>query len=149
MLLISAATWRAARDAGETDAGRRDAHLLNLRDWAFGPQLAAWRFARLRRATGNGIPRGGLACRGEAEPPDTLATERRGVRAAFRAPNSEDLLAVADRQEWRRRGNNCSNDVFRSTRQGAQVAVANCRGSGRRGGDASRRRIPKLTCGSR
>ena len=106
--------------------GRRDAHLLNLRDWAFGPQLAAVASCpRCGERLEMEFRTSDVRVEAEAEPSESWALEVAGYELRFRAPNSLDLLAVAGRRDVAEARQQllerCLSDV---TRDGAPVAVA-------------------------
>jgi hypothetical protein len=125
LLLLSASAGEPMEVVARMSAGRRDAHLLSLREWAFGPQLAAVA----------GCPRCGerlemefsvsdVRVEAEAKPSESWPLEVAGYELRCRAPNSLDLLAVAgsrDMAEARKQLlERCLSDI---ARDGAPVAV--------------------------
>jgi hypothetical protein len=126
LLLLSAATGEPMEVVARLSAGRRDAHLLNLREWAFGPRLAA--VASCQRC-GDRLEMefrvSDVRVEAEAEPSESWPLEVAGYELRCRAPNSLDLLAVAGRLDMaesrKQLLERCLSDV---TRDGAPVAVA-------------------------
>src|SRR5262249_49620773 len=96
LMLLSAAAGEPMGDVARLSAGQRDARLLNLREWAFGPQLAAVASCpqcgeRLEMDFRVSDVRVGA----EAEPSESWPLEVAGYELSCRAPNSLDLLAIA------------------------------------------------------
>jgi hypothetical protein len=125
LLLLSAATGEPMEVVARLSAGRRDAHLLNLREWAFGSRLAA--VASCQRC-GDRLEMefrvSDVRVEAEAEPSESWLLEVAGYELRCRAPNSHDLLAVAGRRDLaesrKQLLERCLSDV---TRDGAPVAV--------------------------
>lgn len=126
LLLLSAAIGEPVEFVARLSAGRRDACLLNLREWAFGPRLAAV----------SGCPRCGerlemifqvsdVRAEVEDEPAESWPLEVAGYELRCRAPNSLDLIAVAGQRDMvearRQLLERCLSDI---AREGAPVAVA-------------------------
>ena len=106
-------------------AGQRDASLLNLREWAFGPRLAAVaNCPRCGERLETDFRVSDVRVGAEAEPSESWPLEVAGYKLRCRAPNSLDLLAIAGRHggaEARRQLlERCLSDI---TRGGAPVAV--------------------------
>jgi len=125
LMLLSAAAGEPMEVVARLSAGQRDARLLNLREWAFGPQLAAVASClRCGERLEMDLRVSDLRVEAEAEPSESWPLEVAGYELRCRAPNSLDLLAIAgwrDRAEARRRLlERCLSDV---AREGAPVAV--------------------------
>ena len=125
LMLLSASAGEPIEVVGRLSAGQRDAGLLNLREWAFGPQLAAVASCpRCGERLEMDFRVSDVRVEAEAEPLESRPLEFAGYELRCRAPNSLDLLAIAsrrDRTDARRQLlERCLTDV---AREGAPVAV--------------------------
>jgi hypothetical protein len=97
MTLLAAACPGTPPDVlAHLSIGQRDAHLLTLREWTFGPQL------RSRVVCPDCCERlelhfsaAQLRATPEVEPGEALALHVAGYEVHFRLPNSQDLAAIA------------------------------------------------------
>ena len=96
-LLAAAFPERSVEELAELPIGRRDAHLLRLREQLFGPELTA--LARCP-SCGEQVESTfrGDQVRGadDLAPEPTHAAEVAGYRASFRLPTTRDLLVLTD-----------------------------------------------------
>jgi hypothetical protein len=97
MLLAAACPETPVEDLARESVGRRDARLLALREWAFGPRLASLTSCpncgeRLETAFDVAEIRVDSAEEGPAEP---LSLAISGCELTFRLPNSLDVAALA------------------------------------------------------
>ena len=97
LTLLAAACSETPREVLERlSLGQRDAHLLTLREWTFGPQLPSL-------ATCHGcqerleltLSLADLRLVPAAEPGETLSLNVGGYALCFRLPNSQDLVMIA------------------------------------------------------
>ena len=97
LALLAAACPEETADAlAGLPVGRRDARLMVLREWTFGPRLAS---VAVCPACGDRLEIGAgvadLLVPVEEAPPDRLEVEVGGHRLALRLPDSRDLMALA------------------------------------------------------
>lgn len=95
-LLAAACPEETLDELGGLPIGRRDARLMVLREWTFGPRLASVAACpacgdRLEISAGVAD----LLVRVEESPPERLELEVGERRLAFRLPDSRDLLVLA------------------------------------------------------
>lgn len=126
LLLLSAAMGEPVEFVARLSAGRRDARLLNLREWAFGPRLAAVSSCpRCGERLEMSFQVSDVRVEVEDEPAESWPLEVAGYELRCRAPNSLDLIAVTgrrDKAEARRQLlERCLSNI---AREGAPVAVA-------------------------
>ena len=97
LALLAAACPGATPEAlGQLSIGQRDARLLTLREWTFGPQLiGVARCGQCGEYLELAFSTGEIRALPEVEPAGTLALEAGGYQVHFRLPNSFDLLAIA------------------------------------------------------
>src|SRR5215470_3640565 len=101
LTLLAAACSELSPDAvASLSIGQRDARLLTLREWTFGPQLVSLATCpscgeRLE-LTFNAAD---LRVTPEAEPTEILSLSVTGYELCFRLPNSSDLAAVANHED--------------------------------------------------
>jgi hypothetical protein len=110
MLLAAACPEAAPNVLEELTIGERDAKLLTLREWTFGPQLVSlttcpscgnrleltFNVADIRRASSSRLP---LDQKGNEDRDAAQALVIAGYEVSLRLPNSLDLAAVAEREE--------------------------------------------------
>jgi hypothetical protein len=125
LMLISAAEAEPVEVVARLSAGERDARLLRLREWAFGPQLAA---VACCPGCGERLEMDFRALdvrvEAEAERAESWLLDVAGYELRCRAPNSLDLIAISalrDVVDARRQLlGRCLSDI---TYEGAPVAV--------------------------
>ncbi len=98
VLLAAACPETSAEDLARESIGRRDARLLTLREWTFGPQLVSLASCpvcgeRLETAFDVAEIR---VPGGEEAPAEPLSLTVAGCELTFRLPDSLDLAALAD-----------------------------------------------------
>ena len=125
LMLLSAASAEPIEVTAGLSAGRRDARLLSLREWAFGPHLAAVASCpRCGERLDLNFRTSDVRVGAEAETAGSWPLDVAGYELRCRAPNSLDLIAIAnlrDRAEARRQlVERCLSEI---TREGAPIAV--------------------------
>ena len=96
MLLVAACPETSADALQRLSIGQRDAHLLTLREWTFGPQLSSLTMCpscseRLQLT----FQVADIRAKPEGEIAETYALSVAGYDVCFRLPDSRDLTAVA------------------------------------------------------
>lgn len=97
ILLAAACPGEDPEDLARESVGRRDARLLTLREWTFGPRLvslASCPICAERLETAFDVPDIRVASR-EDDPPETLSLTFDGSELTFRLPNSLDLAVLS------------------------------------------------------
>lgn len=125
LMLLSAAAAEPMEATARLSAGQRDARLLSLREWAFGPHLAAAASCpRCGARLELNFRTSDVRVETEAESVESSPVEVAGYQLRCRAPNSLDLIAIAsqrDRAEARRQLlERCLSEI---THEGAPIAV--------------------------
>jgi hypothetical protein len=125
LMLLSASAGEPIEVVARLSAGQRDARLLSLREWAFGPHLAAvTNCPRCGERLEMDFRISDVRVEAEAEPLESWPLEVAGYELRYRAPNGMDLLAIAgqrDRAEARRQLlGRCLSNI---AREGAPVTV--------------------------
>ena len=100
LMLISAAAAEPIEATARLSAGRRDARLLTLREWAFGPHLAAVASCpRCGERLELSFRASDVRVEAEPEPAEMARVEVAGYELRCRAPNSLDLIAIAGHRD--------------------------------------------------
>jgi hypothetical protein len=132
-LLAAACPDTPADTLSQLSIGQRDARLLTLREWAFGPQIAGLAACpgcgeRLEMAFNVSEIRASLplpGSNGVSEEIETFALSIAAYALSFRLPNSHDLSVIADQADVaairRQLFERC---VLSAQRGGADVSVA-------------------------
>ncbi len=99
-LLTAACPETSPEELAKLSIGQRDARLLTLRQWTFGPQLIGLAICptcgqRLELT----FNVGDIQVATEVEPKDVLALSVADYEVHFRLPNSLDLAAIADQKD--------------------------------------------------
>lgn len=96
MLLAAAYPDSSPEALARLSIGRRDASLLELRVWAFGPELACVVVCpRCGQRLEMDLNAAAMRCAPELAPPPEASLTVHGTELRFRPPNSDDLRAVA------------------------------------------------------
>jgi hypothetical protein len=100
LMLLSAAASEPIEVTARLSVGRRDGRLLTLREWAFGPDLAAvLSCPRCGERLDLSFRTSDVRVESEAESAESWSLEVAGYKLRCRALNSLDLIAVADRPD--------------------------------------------------
>jgi hypothetical protein len=125
LTLLAAACGEPPEVVARLSIGQRDARLLTLREWTFGPQLAA--LARCPRCTERlelNFRVADVRIEAETAAAESWLLSVTGYELRCRAPNSLDLTAIADQRDpvaaRQRLLERCLSDL---TRDGAPVAI--------------------------
>jgi hypothetical protein len=99
-LLTAACPETPPEELEKLSIGQRDARLLTLREWTFGPQLISLATCP---ACGDRLEltfnMADIQVAPEVEPEESLAVSVADYKARFRLPNSLDLAAIADQED--------------------------------------------------
>jgi hypothetical protein len=100
MLLEAASPGASREDLAKLSVGQRDARLLALREVLFGARLTGLTSCpRCRQQLEIGIQSADIHANGDQTDLELLSVTSGGYWARFRLPNSEDLTAIAGRDD--------------------------------------------------